>query len=134
MSRSPAVLPSPLSQAAARFERYRSRRRLRRIPPDLWALATSLAQRFGVARTSQALGLNYTRLKDLSKTAAGKPLGGAVLAPPQFVEWLPQAGSAPSECVVEFERPDGAKARIHLHGGAAPDLPGLGRVFLGDPS
>lgn len=134
MSRTPGSMPGPLAQAAARFARYRSRRRLRRISPDLWELATSLAQRFGVSRTSQALGLNYSRLKDLAKTAAGKPLGGAVLAPPQFVEWLPQAGSAPTECVVEFERPDGTKARIRLQGGAAPDLPGLGRVFLGLPS
>jgi hypothetical protein len=132
MSRAPALLPRPLSQAAARFERYRSRRRLRRIPPRLWDLAASLAQRFGVSRTSQVLGLNYSRLKELAARAPSEPPGGTPR--PQFVEWLPQAGSAPSECVVEFERPDGAKARIRLQGGAAPDLTGLGRLFLGLPS
>ena len=128
MARSGASRPAALCSAAGAFERWRRRRTRRRIPEALWKRATLLARRYGVNRTARALGLNYA---DLKRRAERPGSGGAPAraSAPSFVEVLPLSGAA--ECVVEFERPDGGKMRIHHKGSSAPDLADLSRAFWG---
>ncbi len=123
MSRTGRVPPASLSRAAHAFAKWRRQRTRRKIPEGLWKRATVLARRHGVHRTARALRLNYGDLK----RRAGD--GAARAASRPFVEMLPLAGAG--ECVVELERPDGGKMRIHHKGSSAPDWAGLSRAFWG---
>jgi hypothetical protein len=70
----------------------------------------------------------YYSLKERAAAAARSGV-----RPPEFVELLPGGlpTSPPSrpECLLEVEDPDGAKLRIHLQGGALPDVAALTRGF-----
>jgi len=58
---------------------------------------------------------------------------GAGTRAPEFVELLPGGIPVPPlsrpECLIEMEDGDGAKLRIHLQGGAFPDIAALTRGF-----
>jgi len=104
-----------------------------------------LAGVYGVCRTARTLGLDYYSLKQ--RVEAGEAhrrirpttsRGWPAPAGARFVELPPLAGAAElaartadrlPECLLEFERADGAKLRVHLKGAAAPDLAALGRSF-----
>jgi hypothetical protein len=71
------------------------------------------------------LRLNYYAFQKRMAAAAGSGV-----RPPEFVEFLPGGISAPRPaCLIEVEEPGGAKLRIHLQGGAFPDIAALTRGF-----
>ena len=66
-------LPARLEGVRRRFEQWRGTRKAHaRIPDSLWASAAVMADRYGISRTAQALGVNYEALKKRlgPKTAA----------------------------------------------------------------
>ena len=121
-------VPSPLAAVRRRFEHWRSTRRgPSRIPPQLWKAAVRCAAQCGLNRTVLALGLDYNSLK--KRVTAEHP---APIAPATFVELLPASRNGVAECVVEVERPGGAKLRIELRGAGIPDLADLARRFAAE--
>jgi hypothetical protein len=128
-----------LQRGSARFAEWRrTRRRGTPIPVELWELAVELAERYGVSRTSQALPVGYYALQarvaacgqfsDDSKSVPAVDCSPVTLSP-KFVELPAATLGAPVECVVEFEKPGGAKLRIHVRSSQLPDLSALGRAF-----
>ncbi len=144
--------PAPLERLRGRFERWRQSSEPRtRIPDSLWASAARLADRYGLSRTANTLGVNYQALKRrlTARTANADPAiekrarrgsvavgdGSAREGTPEFVE-LPafvsvgtDPRSVPGECLLEWDDGDGAKMRVRLHGVGMPDLLALGRSF-----
>jgi hypothetical protein len=118
-----ARLPSDLAQARARLEAWRQRRRVgARIPQPLWALAVRLVNRYGVSRTSTALGLDYYSLKRRTEeTADARPPKG-----PAFIE-LPSPVMATKQFQVELDNGAGATMRVHLTGYDTADLEAIAR-------
>jgi len=88
------------------------------------------AGRYGLYRTTQALRLDYYALKKRVADAAsdGEPGREAVAS---FLELPALVSDGVSECIVELEDPGGAKMRLHLEGGAVPDVAALARSFWG---
>ena len=129
MPRSRSPLPAVLSRASGRFEKWRRHRRTRRIPEELWSLATDLASRHGVSRTARVLRIQYDDLRKRVEAASASSSGGSSRSP-AFVEILPRPSTARPQCVMELESPSGVKMRIEVHGGRIPDLAGLTRLFL----
>ena len=132
MPRSRVALPAPLASAAVRFERWRAERTTRRIPEELWALATDLGACYGVNRTSRALHVHYDALK---KRVQALPAQQAekVVPPSTFVEMpsAPPTTEQPGAGRVEFEKASGEKMVIHLGGACHADLTELARLFFG---
>jgi len=120
-------LPAQLTKGAQRFDRWRSQRTTRRIPEDLWALATNLGARHGVSRTARALHVGYEGLKRRVEAAE---VPATTKEPASFVEI--QTASAPSEpegrLEVEFLKTTGERMSIHLS--APGSLVELARLFL----
>jgi hypothetical protein len=131
MARSTPDLPDPLAKAARRFESWRTDRTGRRIPEDLWSLAVELGRRYGVSRTSRALGLQYYSLKERMESASEAP-SGEPSARPAFVEILTAPSPAEQAVQVEFESPSGAKMRVEVNGAVSPGLVELSRLFLAE--
>lgn len=135
VGRRAGVVTGQLGRAAERFARWRrTRTRGARIPETLWELAAGLAVSYGVCKTAGLLRLDYYGLKKrVEAKAAG---GGAGAKPsaelgglPTFVE-LPRAPvNGAGEWVIEFESQAGAKMRVQLKGGSAPDLVALSSGF-----
>lgn len=125
-------VPLEIERVRRRFERWRQRRwGYAPIPKRLWTAAAKAAREFGVNRTSQALSLDFKKLKALA-SVEGKPkktMEAAVA--PQFLEWVAGPGTGGAECVIELEGPRG-KMRIEWKGPAAPDLAGLSRMLWGE--
>ncbi len=129
--RTTGTLPAPLDATRRRFERWRRSRTARsRIPDALWTSAVQAAGRYGLYRTTQALRLDYYALKKRVADAAsdGEPGREAVAS---FLELPALVSDGVSECIVELEDPGGAKMRLHLKGGAVPDVAALARSFWG---
>jgi hypothetical protein len=128
-SRQNLFLPPQIESVRQRLERWRRNRKQRSpIPEELWASATDLAHRYGLAKTARALRLDYYCLKE-RMDASDRPGSCQVNARPAFVELIPQAAAAVSECTMELEDPSGARMRIHLKGSGVPDLTGLSESF-----
>jgi hypothetical protein len=110
-------------------ERFRAWRRVRqpgaRIPESLWALAVRLVEKYGVSRTSSALGLDYYSLKKRAAAAES----GSRSAAPAFVELPASSLVAGRECVIEMEDGAGATMRLHLKGYEASEVAAVGRRF-----
>ena len=121
-------LPAPLAAARRRFEYWRSTRRgPNRIPPRLWKAAVRCAATCGLNRTVLALGLDYNCLKKRVMASVAAP---APPSPPAtFVELVPAGPKGAAECILEVERPGGAKLRVELRGAGVPDLADLLRRF-----
>src|SRR5208283_4425408 len=119
-----------LEEARRRLEAWRkSRRRGKRIPAPLWALAAALARTHGVSPVSQRLGLDYNGLKRRAE-ATRTPRRSRLKPPPGFVE-LPligQLGQGPG-CTVELARGEGARMTIRWEGKEGLDLVGLVGAF-----
>ncbi len=130
MPKAAAPVPAPLSSAARQFESWRDERTTRRIPEELWSLASGLGARYGVSRTAKALHLHHDALKKRVAAATAAPSDDAA-TPPAFVEILTAPPTAAGECLVEFERACGEKMQIHVKGMGTPDLAALARLFLG---
>ena len=124
-------LPAALAAAQRRFEHWRSTRRgPNRIPPQLWKVAVRCAARCGLNRTVLALGLDYNCLKKRVMASAGAP--SPPIAPATFVEFVSSGRNGGAECVLEVERPGGAKLRVELRGSGIPDLAELARRFAAE--
>jgi hypothetical protein len=125
----PSDFPAACSRVQRKLAHWRQRhRRGARIPEALWREAAQLASAHGINRIARALRLDYYSLQ---QRAAATTRSGA--RAPEFVELLP--GGLPAsplsrpECLIEVEDPGGAKLRIHLQGGAFPDVAALTRGF-----
>jgi len=121
---------SDIDEAHRRLEAWRkSRRRGKRIPAPLWALAAALARTHGVSPVSQRLGLDYNGLKRRAK-ATKPPRRSRLKPPPGFVEvpLIGQPGPGPS-CMVELVRGEGARMTIRWEGKEGLDLVGLVEAF-----
>jgi hypothetical protein len=63
-------IPHSMRKVYRRFERWRSAHTARLpIPERLWAAAVELAREHGVSRTTQALRLDYGKLRRLMESA-----------------------------------------------------------------
>jgi hypothetical protein len=139
-------LPARLEGVRRRFEQWRGTRKApARIPDSLWASAAVMADRYGISRTAQALGVNYEALKKHlgPKTAAnhhtlkrriGQRTAAADSKPTRseaarFVELPPFVSAGACDCLLELEDGGGAKMRVRLRGVGMPDLAALGRSF-----
>jgi len=87
-----------------------------------------VAGHYGLHRTTQALRLDYYALKKRVEDAASDREPHREAATPFLELPVPVSGGV-SECVVELEDPGGAKMRLHLKGGAVPDVTALVRNF-----
>jgi len=131
-SRKPVIrprVPAEVKNVLRRLERWRSSRKHRTpIPELLWRSAAELARQHGVTRVSRLLRLDYYTLKERLDTLC-RDKGGGPEAKPSFVELPSFAPASVLECVVELEDPRGARMRIQVKGGSAPDLAALSRAF-----
>jgi hypothetical protein len=128
-SRQTLRLPPQMESVRQRLERWRRKRKQRSpIPEQLWASAADLAHRYGLAKTARSLRLDYYSLKERIE-ACDRPRSHEMNPRPAFVELVPQAAAAVSECTIELEDPSGARMRIHLKGSGVPDLTGLSERF-----
>jgi len=94
-------------------------------------LATDLGREHGIARTAEALRLDYTKLAQRVRgaTSIEKDIAQQKPSPPAaFVELLAQPTSQTCECVIELEGPRG-RVRIEWKGTTAPDLAAFSRVL-----
>jgi hypothetical protein len=93
-----------------------------------------LAQAHGVNRTARALNLGYDSLRRRVEEQGTADNGRAATANrTTFIE-LAAPRSLPTvtgECLLELEKADGAKMRIHLKGVNTPDLAALSRSLWG---
>ena len=121
-----------LADLTEQFERWRQSRATgqERIPPTLWEQAVALTAVLPCAQVARRLRLRST---DLRKRGLAGPAAVAteVAGPiPDFVEvtasWLGSA--APGATLIEVERPDGARLRLHYR--TAPPLAAVLRAFL----
>jgi hypothetical protein len=121
-------LPSDLSRAQARFEAWRRQRQVgARIPQPLWALAARLVSRYGVSRTSSALGLDYYGLKKRAEESANPPPSGG----PAFIELRSPVPSvmAAKQCRFELANGAGATMRVELTSYDTADVEAMARTF-----
>src|ERR1017187_5965187 len=121
---------SDMEEARRRLEAWRkSRRRGKRIPAPLWAVAAALARTHGVSPVSQRLGVDYNGLKRRAE-AIRTPRQSRVKPPPGFVElpFVGQPGLGPN-CTVELARGEGARMTIRWEGKEGLDLVGLAEAF-----
>ncbi len=126
---SPKV-PGPLSLARRQFEQWRSRQHGRkRLPPEFWSRAVTLAQTYGLNRTARVLGVKHDSLqKHLETVASAASDPGKARA--EFMELLPRPMSPSSiECTFEWEEAGGVKTRMQVKGIGIPDLVSLARLF-----
>ena len=124
-------LPAGLDGVRRRFEEWRRTRSVgSRIPERLWASAATAAERHGISRTANVLGVNHATLKKHIplQTAAATSVSeeGAAAT---FLELARPAFGGPCECTLELEDAAGATMRVHLKVATPPDLAALCRSF-----
>jgi|SRR5208282_868625 len=119
-----------LKEVQQQFEQWRNRRKKRReqIPPELWEAAASLSEQYSVHEISKRLSLNHTALRD----RIGSQREDARITPnvPAFIELDMSKPRGDGECIIEMEKPDGARLKIIIKGNY-PDLAGVSKAFLG---
>ena len=121
-------VPEDLQALRRRLEIWRSNHRRRsRLPDWVWPAAVEMAQRHGVFRTAQTLRLDYATLKRRLGGNSSRPSK----TPPAFVELIAPLAASGHECVVELAPVQGGRMRIEMKAGAAMQLPGMIRAFLG---
>lgn len=104
-------LPGPLSDLGHRIDVWRrTRPKLAPMPSNLWKDAARLAQLHGINPVAKTLRLNYHALKRHLQAARGL----RATAPPAFVEVSLSPPVPTSGCLVELERPDGAKMKVRV--------------------
>jgi hypothetical protein len=117
-------LPNDLAQGRRRFQAWRERRQGGRIPQPLWDLAVRLASKYGISRTTTALGLDYYSLKKHAEAAAQQPPSRS----PAFVE-LPPPVVVGKQALFELDNGAGATRRVQLLGYDAAEVEALAHHF-----
>ena len=123
--RSSSILPAKLAEGCRHFDQWRSQHQTRRrLPEHLWALATELAQEFGVSKTARILRVDYQRLKQRSQSQVfnNQPPERSTMP---FREFISENIHSPVECTIECEQGERPAIRIHLKGSDWPDLTAL---------
>ena len=124
MSQQQTAIPPDLLELSQRLVQWRSEQPARSwLPESIWSAAVELAKRHGLHRTTKALRLDYTGLKNRMPAA----LQSAGAPPPAFLELLAPPTTGPAEYVVEWESARG-RMRVAMKG-AAPDWAGLLRAW-----
>ena len=102
-----------------------------RIPETLWAEMAALARRHGVSAVSQALGLDYYKLKRRVAEMAGGP---SALMGSEFVELKLASSDGTPACLAQLE--DGRGRKLTLRWAVAPgaELVGLVQAFWKESS
>ena len=100
-----------LLEAKRKIERWRrTRHRRTAMPEHLWQAAADVARVLGVNPVARAVRLDYYSLKKRVE-AEGEAGNGSG----SFIEVAVTGASSPANgSLVEVERPDGARMRIHL--------------------
>ena len=133
--------PADVQKTYRRFIQWRSSHTGRLpIPEPLWAAATELARKRGIATTAKILRLEYGKLKEKA-SALGQGKGversraaqsgrrRSKLRPPGFVElFAPPSPGSSLECRVELEGRRG-KMRIEFKGIATAELVAVSRAL-----
>ena len=124
MPQPPTPIPPELGELSQRLEQWRSEHpRRSRLPESIWSAAVEMAKRYGLHRTTIALGLDYAGLKN-RMPATGQSAGAL---PHRFLELLAPAAVSPAECVVEWESARG-RMRVAMKG-VTPDWASLLRAW-----
>jgi hypothetical protein len=130
-ARTTGIISIGMEQTRRRVARWRQTRTAGMpMPEKLWVAAVKLAQRHGVYPTARALGLEYNKLKRLSRS-----VGPTHKAPssPEFVELIAPQPAGGSQCRIEIEGQRGGKLKIELPAVASADLVvGLCRLVWSD--
>jgi hypothetical protein len=116
-------IPVEIERARVRFARWRrNRKKVTRIPDQLWDAAVEAARRYGVNPTALALGLDYNHLKERTRSGSRSSRREKAKSP-SFMELIvPPEAHHSSECTVEVENARGAKMKIVLQNVAMQDL------------
>ena len=122
-----------LADVAAQFEQWRRTRATahERIPPALWDQAVVLTTMLPHSQVAKRLRLSPTDLKKQCLARQGAVVTDAVSSPPDFIEVTAHELSlaAPNATLIEVERPDGARLRLHYRT-APPPLTTVLQAFL----
>lgn len=122
-----------LADLAEQFEQWRRTRATmqERIPSRLWDQAVVLTRMLPCSQVAKRLRLSPTDLKKQCLARQGALVTDAVLPPPEFIEVTAhEVGiAAPNATLIEVERPDGARLRLHYRT-ALPPLATVLRAFL----
>ena len=104
-----------LTRVEPELAAWRQRRRPREaIPEELWRLIVPLARAHGVSPVAQALGLNYTTLKE--RTLPGETVAPARNRTGGFLEVPVLGWPAAAACSLELEDGQGTKLTLRLAG------------------
>ncbi len=129
----PRVNPG-LKEIQNQFETWRQTRQKRTpIPDALWQAAVSLAKNHSILEISKALRLNYTDLKHrvLAQNNEGDFQTNQNHT---FIELDLQQPVSPPRCVIEMEKSNGAKMKMHFTGNTHLDFLELGKSFWSNGS
>ena len=119
------LVPGPFTDLYHRIESWREARPNRGpMPAELWQEAALLARRHGINPVARALRLHYYSVKRALERAPRRN----EVSHPAFVEVsICPPAAVPSGCLVEMERPDGA--RMKVQGANQSDLVALSETF-----
>ena len=122
-----------LADLAEQFERWRQTRATgqERIPPRLWDQAVALSTVLPCSRVARRLRVRSTDLRKRALVEPAPVTTEGTAPTPAFVEVpVPWPGLAASgAALIEVERPDGVRLRLHYRT-APPSLATLLRAFL----
>ena len=113
-----------------RFEEWRkTRKRGTKIPEDLWAAAVKLADTYSLTEICQWLKVEFNHLKkrvEHNQAVMESSSEG-------FVELNLSHMISGHECVIEVERPDGARMRMSVKGVVDAGLIEAAKTFWSRP-
>ncbi len=120
--------PVDLEQIRVDLVAWRGQRRKgERISAEMWERVATAVGQYGLKKVSRTLGLAYDRLK--------RKVGGDTTNPkgdhPVFVELGGARRDAGLSCVVELEKGNGTRLRIHAREGVGVDWGKIKEAFLG---
>lgn len=118
---------SKIEKVGKKFEEWRKNREKRSaIPESLWKAATGLHPEYSACKISQALRLDYNKLKKriFKLPETREP-------PAAFIELdIPNPGLGKNEWSIEMENIDGAKIKINVKSTQMIDLEAICQSFL----
>ena len=128
-------IPREIEEARRRFARWRKRRKkITRIPDQLWDAVVHAARLHGINSTSIALGLDYNHLKQRMRSTARAAAKAEPRKSASFLELIvPPESRHRRECTIELENARGAKMKIHLQNMEMNDLAEWSRTFWDEP-